>query len=304
MDKKCVKALCRRALNGIEEAKALGNGLIEAKERALKDLMRATLVEPENKEVEALRTRVERELSDEKVERRVEKIREERAEMEKKAKEKKVNDNGDGISSVVDRLGLGMPPLPRGEVPPLPTGEVGEFHVVDEMMKKVAEGKINDGLVAASENFDAQKKIMSALADTLGVEADGKVTNGDVLRMAMEDSEENRVYLRTSGGLEGLCERLKMEDLETERAALFGVLAAAVEDSWKSKDMVYNAMGLAAALACLFQEVSGTESRSDKLTSHVFNTSFINANTSICNVPLPTPASFLTQSILSSVRHA
>ena len=208
----------------------------------MEDLKKAGEVEPDNKEVQALRTKVERERSDEQVEKRVEMIREKKIEAERKAEEKKTDDDD----------GVGEGPM----MPPLPPGEVSEFKVVDEMMKKVANGKINVGLVEASENADAQKNLMAALADTLGVEADGNITNGDVLRMAMEDSEENRVYLRTSGGLQALCERLKSEELEGERAALFGVLGAAVEDSWKSKDIVYNAMGLAAALACLYQEVS------------------------------------------------
>lgn len=130
-------------------------------------------------------------------------------------------------------------------------------------MTKIGGGKICSPMAevaGSAEGEDGREgaNLMKNLAKSLGVEDNLNPSNGDILKMSLEESEETRVYLRTSGGLVSLCDRLMKDDeaAEGERATLFGVLAAAVEENRKSKDLVYEKMGLAAAIACMYEEPS------------------------------------------------
>ncbi|GMI10807.1 hypothetical protein TrVE_jg12901 [Triparma verrucosa] len=287
-DRKCVKALVRRSVNFIEMSKAESEAVKETEEKmkilkegrvkALKDLEAALLADPENKDVIKHRKDVVQDLADEELELRVKDlvVKEEKRALDSVGEagagggggggqeEKKQGEEDGQAQATKQWLERGMEKLAKGEefgeAPP-----ISEFSVVDSLMAKVADGKICSPMAEVGGEGQGQGQgqeganLMANLAESFGVDADLNPSNGDILKLSLEESEETRVYLRTSGGLVSLCDRLMKDDetAEAERATLFNVLAAAVEENRKSKDLVYEKMGLAAAVACMYQEMKG-----------------------------------------------
>jgi len=121
--------------------------------------------------------------------------------------------------------------------------------MVDQMFDKIATNEIGSSFMPEEAASGT-----AALPSLFGFDGNQPKTNADLLKMALEESEENRVYLRSSGKLDTLCARLMLEEHESERCHLFALLAAACKAQKKNREIVYEKMGLAAAVACLYDD--------------------------------------------------
>jgi len=109
-------------------------------------------------------------------------------------------------------------------------------------------------MAGGTSEDDESKGLGEGIASLLGM-GGGDMTVGGIMKMNMTESVENRVYLRTSRGLEKLCQQATGEDegMRERRGGIFGVLAEAVKGVKKNKLELYEKMGLAAAIACLYE---------------------------------------------------
>ena len=260
LESTCVKALSRRATCYVElsllKAAAAGGGITadkivrEGKLKGLKDLDKALASDPKNDALKKQRDALHAEIKEEIVEERVKKVMVEES-------ERAVDDEGGGDGGLLRTkakkwIESGIEKVAKGEdfnEPP----PVSEFHVIDRTLEKLDLGEIDKPMSEGGDGGDNPSAVAPLAAALLKFQ-NSNPTFCDVLKMSLEDSEENRVYLRANGGLERLCARLASDDEQgrAERSSLFELLAAALKGQRKSKDVAYNKMAVAAAVACVY----------------------------------------------------
>jgi hypothetical protein len=285
VDRKNVKALSRRAHVYVESCDSSSKGKLKvARVKALQDLERAMAIEPENADLLKQRDDLSQLFQDEEMElkvkamvleeeRRVEVAREVAKRTNAKLAEAgsdagadgKEEEKKDDPKTEAARLWMerGMEKLAKGEdfneAPP-----VSAFEVVDQMMDKIEAGEISKSMMPDAPGGSSSSPPMPPGMGGLfggGNLPDAPTTVAELLKMSLEETAENRVYLRSSNKLEALCGRLMDEKNETERGPLFQIIAAACMSQKRSKDVVYEKMGLAAAIACLYDAKQPLEAR-------------------------------------------
>lgn len=136
-------------------------------------------------------------------------------------------------SGAEEWLKRGIEKMARGEefdeAPP-----VGDFEVVDKLIKRICDGEVMEPM--AGKKKEGEDGMGDGIAQLLGIGMED-TTVGGIMKLCLMESKENRVYLRTSGGLEKLCEQAKGEGegFKERRGVIFKVLAEAVRGVKKNK---------------------------------------------------------------------
>ena len=262
--------------------------LRELRIKALEDLTRAMSLEPANEDVEKQRRGVAQDLEDEAVEAALrEAVRKEEdrvkaaresaertnkaalASPSRAAVEEKKSDGAGALAPDVMNLtqkwlGKGLEAMKQGkgfdELPP-----VSEFEMIDHLVSQIVDnGVLSSPLPSSSSSSSSASTTTPTSIPAIHAVAAanatlfGAPTSGDnianVLVKSLASAQDSRVYLRTSGHLSRLCSRATSSDpaLASEKAGLFLIIAAAVEAQRRSKDMAYDSMAVAAAVAMLY----------------------------------------------------